>query len=615
MKRVMIVCSAIVLATLLNGCTGVTSARTNAAAVNTTSTSTNPGSPATAPVPGTTWYVRSDGGTRYSANNKTGQCSGRADAAYSGSGTNQPCAFNDFRYLYSDGTYNNKAWVISGGDTVIVRNGPWRIGQKGPNSRDFFGNDPGDPYGASNPTIPPGTSAQHTRILGENYANCTTKTQLHGGYAVYEVLNLAGAQYVDVQCLEITDYAQCSRVGTPAYPSSCNSSFPLDDYATGGIATDVNTHDVLLQDLDIHGLTHYGLFGPIGGLITMTRVRVAFNGFAGWMFDDGHSTPDALGSNIVASYVTMEWNGCNEEYPIVDTYPAISCYDDQSGGFGDAWSAQGTGSGGQLSQLAMTCDHCIMRYNTKDGFGMNHIVFTSLSITNSLAYANMGQQIKWSANQSSTEKFVNNEVIGNCRRMHDSITGAPSTFNTYLSHFCRAFDTMDINFPIGGTLQFDHNTIVGASVNTLASISCGVGGTTCSGSTNILRNNVFLGFTDTQNPGWNSSPIALFCYSACNGSSTPTDDSMWTTRSNNLFYGFKAGTFACSYVTEVCSDPQLVNEPSQTWTAESQLDNFNFSLTSGSPARYAGIAIGGLTADFAGNTWSNPPSIGAIQYH
>ncbi len=55
--------------------------------------------------PGTTWYVRPDGGTRYSSNVTAGQCDGMADAPYSGSGVNQHCAFNDVRMLYTDGSY------------------------------------------------------------------------------------------------------------------------------------------------------------------------------------------------------------------------------------------------------------------------------------------------------------------------------------------------------------------------------------------------------------------------------------------------------------------------------------------------------------------------------
>jgi hypothetical protein len=55
----------------------------------------------------TNYYVRVDGGTRYSDANINGQCNGMANAAYPGSGVNQACAFNDVRLLYvkGPGTY------------------------------------------------------------------------------------------------------------------------------------------------------------------------------------------------------------------------------------------------------------------------------------------------------------------------------------------------------------------------------------------------------------------------------------------------------------------------------------------------------------------------------
>ena len=62
----------------------------------------------------TTWYVRADGGTRYSANASNGQCDGQADAAYPGQGVNQHCAFNDYRFLWDDQhTYGVTKWVIA----------------------------------------------------------------------------------------------------------------------------------------------------------------------------------------------------------------------------------------------------------------------------------------------------------------------------------------------------------------------------------------------------------------------------------------------------------------------------------------------------------------------
>ncbi len=77
-----------------------------------------------------TWYIRPDGGTRWSAkrvsdgtaissgSNTPVQCDGTHDAPFPASGTtnvlgavsngvNQPCAFNDYRFLYDDQTYGN----------------------------------------------------------------------------------------------------------------------------------------------------------------------------------------------------------------------------------------------------------------------------------------------------------------------------------------------------------------------------------------------------------------------------------------------------------------------------------------------------------------------------
>jgi len=307
--------------------------------------------------PGTTWYIRPDGGTRYSANLTSGQCDGKADVAYSGTGTNQHCAFNDYRYLWDDWSYGKRAWVIAGGDTVIVRgcvanaeNGntnDCRVGFDLPSSAGggytwcVGGNGSGD---CSNPSIPSGTTSQHTRILGQNYASCSVGnavdksklTQIFGGYGVYDTLNLNGAQYVDVQCLEVTSHAQCIAHGSPSVPKACSPG--VDDYDSVGITTDVNTHDLLLQDLSVHGHTDRGIKGAIGGVVTALRADIAYNGMAGWDFDDGtgsnngYGTPSAAGAVWNFNYSTIEWNGCNQIYPSTN---ADTCYDDLDGAYGD----------------------------------------------------------------------------------------------------------------------------------------------------------------------------------------------------------------------------------------------------------------------------------------
>ena len=105
----------------------------------------------------TTWYIRADGGTRYSNHATSGQCDGQTDAAYPGKGVNQHCAFNDYRYMWDDtqtyGSYN-PAW--QGGDTVILDNTKqWRVGF----SQGVTANDPwcvgqSGPYYCHNATIP-----------------------------------------------------------------------------------------------------------------------------------------------------------------------------------------------------------------------------------------------------------------------------------------------------------------------------------------------------------------------------------------------------------------------------------------------------------------------------
>jgi hypothetical protein len=555
----------------------------------------------------------------------TGLCNGKANTAPVGTTPDQDCAFNDVRYLWEDGSYATDGstapswgWVIAGGDTVIISSNTsassYRIGWNN-NTSCGTGVGPyyglcGDPYNSFPPPIPSGTASQPTQILGANYQACTTataKTFINPGYGSVYAFNLSGSAFVNLECLDMSDHAECSKVGGTKYPSGCNTSAPLDDYADAALLTTNTTSNITMQDLNIHGFTKYGLFGPIGGLITMTRVRVAYNGFAGWMFDDGNATPDATGSVINASYVTMEWNGCNEEYPIVDTYPAISCYDDVSGGFGDAWSAQGSGSGGQISQLSMTCSHCIIDHNTKDGFGMNHIIFNSLIITDSSAYDNDGTQWKWGENDNSTVVFTNNLALSGCNRMSQPITGAPTTYNTYLSDFCRAQDLITIDTGGGtATTLFANNTIVGYNPTAIDISDClSTTQPTCAGQRMTFSNNIMLGYSD---PFYNNGTTP--------GAYYPSSGTAFTViRNNNDYYNMRDdGCPSTGFAGEICTDPQFVAEPTSPITAESDLDNFNFNPSSTSPAISSGVAIPSVTTDYTGYLRPNPPSMGAYQW-
>jgi hypothetical protein len=64
---------------------------------------------------------------------------------------------------------------------------------------------------------------------------------------------------------------------------------------------------------------------------------------------------------------------------------------------------------------------------------------------------------------------------------------------------------------------------------------------------------------------------------------------------------------------ELCLDPQFVNEPTGQGPnfTELQLDNFNFTPTSGSPAKGAGLSLPAVTIDFNGQVRTSPLTIGA----
>jgi hypothetical protein len=232
---------------------------------------------------------------------------------------------------------------------------------------------------------------------------------------------------------------------------------------------------VHLQDLDIHGFTSRAMIGPIGGEIDLNRVRMAYNGNAGWDFDDGNATQSVNG-NVKASYLTIEWNGCNEEYPVTHQYSAISCYDDSSGGYGD-------GLGTPPTPLDFSCDHCTADYNTQDGMDLGHTQQSTISFTNSLMYGNMGGTYKIGPNYRMT--LTNDLSLGNCKRMSAAIGDVPSTFNANLSDFCRAGDHMGANFYAGASaadsvLDYEFNTFVGYESTTIDVQCGGTAAPTCS---------------------------------------------------------------------------------------------------------------------------------------
>jgi hypothetical protein len=461
---------------------------------------------------GATWYVRPDGGTRYSSNVKNGQCDGTADAPYPEAGINRHCAFKDVRMLYQDGSYTTGStfpgwgWIGAGGDTyrimgMIAQGVSYRVGWDSATTYDGWGL-AGDPYASGMPAPPSGSATQHTRILGQNAGSCaaqSARTQLHGGWGAGGVLTLSGSSYVDVACLDITDFSACGRSGQT---TACQVNGRIvSDYASNGIQFNNKSTHITLTDIRVHGLAGAGIYGAPGDGFVGTDVYILGNANSGWNADDNSGTT-GVGSLLMQNF-NISWNGCAEEYPIVDPLPYNQCTDDSSGGYGDGFGTATVASAAPGWQVHF--DHGVVSYNTQDGLDALHISGSGSTMTDTrvLAYGNEGNQLKVGG---ATTTIQNSEIVGNCAAMTtQAIPGTPSGFGSLLRDPCRAGDTaVLINVTPGDPAIFQNNTIYEAGAIGLEIEYA----TSNTGSANTIQydNNIFLGFPNSAN-GENPTPI------------------------------------------------------------------------------------------------------------
>jgi hypothetical protein len=553
----------------------------------------------------TTWYVRPNGGTPYtnSTDTPSGQCDGKHDADYPGSGVNQPCAVGNLRYLWSTEVgYRSLQWMITGGDTVIVRQNPngYNLGMDVPASQGWVpGNCAGNQFGCYMPTIPSGTAARHTRILGENYASChadSAKTKLIVSYASYTGINVVDSQFVDVGCFEITDKAACTNNG--AYSNTCDGN---SNAGANGIEETALTASVNYTDLYIHGLMSVGINGAAGVGVVADHVRIAGMPSAGINMDDD---PWGTGNISVAGGFTLtnsitEFTGCVEEYPIAHNYPYIECRDQNTGGYGDGLGTAST-TGDWLF------DHDIWRYNFQDGLDLLHSGMHSLTVTNSQSYGNDGQAYKIGSGENVI--FRNNLAEVNCNRIVYTIGDEPASAIIPGVTPCRAGgDGMVFSFTDVGNYRIQDNTFVGYN-STMFDLFCEGGWEACSDANTVFQNNVVMGYTNTH-LGAGYYPGLFYL----ENNSMPSLAG-WTVRDHNLFYNVRYCPTPLQ-TGETCNtkDPLFAVEPASPVDDESTMDSFNFAPSSASPLVAAGTPLVTILTDIAGATRANPPSIGAFE--
>ncbi len=492
------------------------------------------------PSAGTTYYIRTDGGSPE-------ECTGLVNAAYPGSGTGQPCAWDHlFRALPPDGTPR-----ISGGDTLMIATGSYQMGYGAP------GDDNCDPDGAfvcHMPPIPDGPDpANPTRILGGGWdTGCSNPPELWGTQRTDMIINLTSTSNVQVACLEITDHSDCVEFHgngiDPGYTDlTCErDTYPFGDWASVGLYAE-DSSNVHLMDLDIHGLASTGVWA---GRLTDWRVenvRVAANGWVGWDGDiDGD---DSNSGTLTFRNWTVEWNGCGETYPGGEP---VGCWAQEAGGYGDGVGTGATGGNWIIEDSAFL-------HNTSDGLDLlYHSLGGTITLNRVRAEGNAGNPVKVTGETS----ISNSVLVANC----GFFDGQPFTFNV---DPCRALgNALQLSFTGGDQVSILNTTIYGQGDGLV-----GAGpreGYSCNGSETITgRNNLFLGDQDYFDPG---DITFLFYYEGCPGLSFDSDYS--------IFYNVK--------LSEYVPGPHDIQEQDPQLTGPLSGMTYGMALSANSPAIDAG---------------------------
>jgi hypothetical protein len=509
------------------------------------------------------YYVRIDGGT-------SNQCTGLADAPYSGTGQAQACAWSSpMVALPSSASFDVPGIPrISGGDTLYIRSGEYMIGLGAPGAQGCSSDFPWDCVMAALPAGP--NAATPTRLLGEGHnTGCASAPQLWGTERAGHVLSLAGSNNVEVSCLEITDHAACVEGHSGAQFACKRDQYPYGRWAaTGIVARDAG--NVRLRHINVHGMANRGILAGRLNNWDSFDLRVAGNGWAGWDGDIGANTSSNSGTMAFTKWL-VEWNGC------VETYPGLQytgCWGDSVGGYGDGVGTANTGGNWVIKDS-------VFQFNTSDGLDLLYNnQGGSVTLERVLAQGNAGNQLK----TKGATRIVNSVVLGNCAFFN----GKPFTYGL---DSCRALgDALSVE-PSNATDRVDLiNNTIASEGNVIISTS----GLNQSGARLTMRNNILVGLPYFYDPQRQSGDTYQ------NGGQLVIDESH--SIKQNLH------SVRCTSPSTICAEAGLV---------EASRSTLNPRLTPTSRARGTGVLVPNLTPinDFFGNPRpsGNVMDIGAVQ--
>ena len=481
----------------------------------------------------TTYYIRTDGGT-------TSQCNGLSDSKYPGTGSAQNCAWHHpFDALPPQGDGTTPSIPLHGGDTLKIGPGSYEMGLNAPGAKVYGACNQNWSWDCVMSSIPSGTAAQPTQILGAGWdQGCKAPPQLWGSEHAAEVVSMIGSKYVTIACLEITDHSSCieSHLGGNS-PYACNrNSPPFGNWASRGIyAKDAS--NVLLQDINIHSMANRGILAGRLNTWSLVRVQIVANGWGGWDGDLAESAGSSDSGQMLFDTVEVGWNGCSETYP---DKKIVACWGQQEGGYGD-------GLGTTRTSGNWVFENSYFHHNTQDGLDLLYADGTgSITVKQTHSEGNAGNQMKLSGN-ATVESSV---IVGNCSffkgvgYMSGNNSGGANT----AGDMCRALGNalvLSLQPSLKATVRY--NTITGEGDCLILAIN---GSST---SAVAIQNNVLLG-----KPDWikgNQSPQPQSCmFYWDNGPGTwpvtYAGNSVWKVKDNVC----PAGTGNTCNV-----DPQLTN--------------------------------------------------------
>jgi hypothetical protein len=466
--------------------------------------------------------------------------------------------------------------------------------------------------------------------LGSSFSGCTEEQPK----TVTSVSRTGGSITVVFPLPSIVNYLTTTNlVLSGMSPSDLNGTYPVSSIAfnqqsatiTGGSITSTAGSGVFTGNFTTSAAPTF----VTGSYVTITGATPSYvngsyevystSGTGFKMFVSGNTHPSwavatisSGGTASTANTVVATAAGSTESATTVGTashvYPAHRCMDQNDGGY-----ANGDGIGtGNNTIGSWSCIGCNLRENTQDGWDMLHSSMSSSILTNTFSAGNEGAPAKFG--NADYARMTNNVLIANAGALLAFDPNKPADYNQYITTPYRAADGLVLGERAWSNIILQNN-VWDSGQPTIIDDFCQDTGFGCNNLTGIslslIQNNIFLGYSDTNNPSYNGALPAVY-YSE---GSNPT----WT-YNNNYAYNTRNPPSGGGSGNQWTTNPlvvQMINNIT-TFAGESQAvyPNWNMMPTASSPTIRGGISNAYTpTTDFYYYTQTSPATVGPYIYN